>query len=96
MAELAKPATEAVLAPGGRLLVDAGTGPVALFEVAGTVRAFADGCLRCGASLLTAAQRGAVVTCGTCGWQYDIARGCVVSLPALRLPAFDVRASRAD
>lgn len=96
MAELAKPAAETVLAPGGRLLVEAGTGPIALFEVSGTVRAIADGCLRCGASLLTAAQRGAVVTCGTCGWQYDIGRGCVVSLPALRLPTFDVRASRVE
>lgn len=77
--------------PGGRLLVETGGGAVLLFEVAGVVRAIEDGCLRCGASLLSGTLRDAVVTCGTCGWQYDVVRGHVVGLPALRLATYAVR-----
>jgi len=79
------------MAPGSRLLLETASGAVALFEVAGTVHAIEDGCLRCGATLLDGALEGRVVTCRTCGWQYDVARGCLVGLPELRLATYKVR-----
>lgn len=77
--------------PGGRLLVETGSGPVVLFEIGGELRAIEDGCLRCGASLFCGTQSGATVACATCGWQYDLVRGCVVGLPALRIATYPVR-----
>jgi 3-phenylpropionate/trans-cinnamate dioxygenase ferredoxin component len=96
MVDVAGPSNRSPLAPGARLLVETALGPIAVFEVDGTVRAIEDGCLRCGSSLATGKLDGAVVTCRVCGWRYDIASGCLVGLPALRVPTCKVRASRSD
>ena len=96
MLDVAGSSNRSPLAPGSRLLVETALGPIAVFEVDGTVHAIEDGCLRCGSSLATGMLEGAVVTCRVCGWQYDIASGCLVGLPALRVPNCRVRASRAD
>ena len=79
-----------------RLLVETGDGPVVLFEVAGGLCAVEDGCLRCGASLLSGSLQGTVVTCRTCGWRYDVVQGCVVGLPALRVATYPVRSGAVD
>jgi nitrite reductase/ring-hydroxylating ferredoxin subunit len=84
------------LAPGARLRVETGAGPVALFAFADAVYAVEDGCLRCGSTLVTGALEGHVVTCPVCGWRYDVAQGCFVGLPALRVRTFEVRATRED
>ena len=78
-------------APALPLRIEGALGPIALFEVRGTVYAIEDGCLRCGTSLVTGALDGTVVTCGACGWRYDVSSGCMVGLPALRLATFPVR-----
>ena len=96
MVDVAGSSNRSPLAPGSRLLLETALGPIAIFEVDGNVRAIEDGCLRCGSSLTTGKLDGAVVTCRVCGWQYDIASGCLVGLPALRVPTCRVRASRAD
>jgi nitrite reductase/ring-hydroxylating ferredoxin subunit len=96
MVDVAGSSNRSPLAPGARLLVETVSGPIAIFEVDGTVHAIEDGCLRCGSSLSTGMLAGAVVTCRTCGWQYDVASGCLVGLPALRVPTCKVRPSRAD
>lgn len=75
------------------LRVEGASGPIALFAVGGTVHAIEDACLRCGTTLVTGAQDGAVVTCRACGWRYDVSSGCLVGLPALRLATFRVRQS---
>jgi 3-phenylpropionate/trans-cinnamate dioxygenase ferredoxin subunit len=84
------------LLPGSRLLLDTASGPIAIFAIGGAVHAIDDGCLRCGSTLVTGVLDGCVVTCGTCGWQYDVVNGCLVGLPALRVRTFEVRASRAE
>ncbi len=88
--------TQSPLAPGVRLRLETGAGPVALFAVGDAVYAIEDGCLRCGSALVTGALEGCVVTCPLCGWRYDVAQGCFVGLPALRIRTFEVRASGED
>ena len=82
--------------PALPLRVDGASGPIALFEVRGTVYAIEDGCLRCGSSLVAGTLDGVVVTCVACGWRYDVSSGCMVGLQALRLATFPVRGSGAD
>jgi nitrite reductase/ring-hydroxylating ferredoxin subunit len=77
------------------LRVEGASGPIALFQVGATVHAIEDACLRCGSTLVAGAQEGAVVTCRVCGWRYDVSSGCLIGLPALRLPTFRVRQSSA-
>jgi nitrite reductase/ring-hydroxylating ferredoxin subunit len=96
MVELVDSSVRSPLAPGARLLLETASGPIAVFEVGGRICAVEDGCLRCGASLTTGTLAGTVVTCSVCGWQYDVASGGLVGLPALRLPTRKVRASRAE
>jgi 3-phenylpropionate/trans-cinnamate dioxygenase ferredoxin subunit len=96
MVDVAGSSNRSPLAPGSRLLLETAFGPIAIFEVDGTVHAIEDGCLRCGSSLTTGTLEGAVVTCRVCGWRYDIPSGCLVGLPALRVPTCTVRASRSD
>ena len=84
------------LEPGVRLRVETDAGPVALFAVADAVYAIEDGCLRCGSTLVTGAFEGHVVTCPVCGWRYDVAQGCFVGLPALRIRTFEVHVSGDD
>ena len=88
--------TRSPLAPGARLRVETGAGPVALFAVGDAVYAIEDGCLRCGSTLVTGPLEGRFVTCPVCGWQYDVAQGYFVGLPALRVRTFEVRATRED
>lgn len=83
------------LATGARLRIETAGGPIALFDVAGTVLGIEDGCLRCGSSLATGSIEGTVVTCRSCGWKYDIASGAVVGLPALRLATYEVKGLQA-
>lgn len=78
-------------APALPLRVEGASGAIALFDVGGEVHAIEDGCLRCGATLMTGALDGAIVTCRACGWRYDVSSGCVIGLPALRLATFPVR-----
>jgi nitrite reductase/ring-hydroxylating ferredoxin subunit len=96
MVDIAGSSIRSPLAPGARLLLETASGPIAIFEVGGTVHAIEDGCLRCGASLTTGTLAGTVVTCSVCGWQYDVASGGLVGLSALRLPTCKVRAIRAE
>lgn len=96
MSDSVSSAAQRADASGRRLLVETGGGAVVLFEVPGGMRAVEDGCLRCGASLLSGSLRGAVVTCRTCGWRYDVVQGCVVGLPALRVATYPVRGGEVD
>lgn len=91
MADLCDLPMRSPLAPGARLRIETTGGPIALFHVAGAIRAIEDGCLRCGASLATGPVEGTLVVCRTCGWRYDLASGGVVGLPALRLATYEVR-----
>ena len=62
-----------------------------LANIDGRVLAVVDLCLRCSSPLSSGALRGPTLTCLHCGWQYDIERGEVVGLPALRLERYAVR-----
>jgi nitrite reductase/ring-hydroxylating ferredoxin subunit len=93
MIDRAGPSTRSPLPPGSRLLLETASGPIAIFDVGGALHAIEDGCLRCGSTFATGTLEGAVVTCPGCGWRYDVASGCLVGLPALRLPTFRIRTS---
>lgn len=77
--------------PGATLHVAIGDAELALVNMDGRVVAIGDLCLRCGTPLSTAALDGVQLTCSGCGWQYDLAQGCVIGLPALALERHEVR-----
>ncbi len=81
----------AMLPPGATLAVEVADHDLTLANVDGAVFALVGPCLRCGSPLASAAVRHEVLTCLHCGWQYDLERGAVVGLPALRLSRFPVR-----
>jgi 3-phenylpropionate/trans-cinnamate dioxygenase ferredoxin subunit len=66
---------------------------IAVFDVGGALYAIEDACLRCGSPLVAGSLVDTVVTCPGCGWRYDLGSGCVVGLPALRLPIYPVSTS---
>lgn len=70
--------------------VTVGASDLVLVNVAGRVVAIADLCLRCGNSLSAAPVLGRMLTCGGCGWKYNVERGCVDGLPNLRTEMHDV------
>ena len=80
----------AQLPAGATMRVTVGASDLLLVNVGGRVVAIGDLCLRCSRSLSTAALSGQVLTCGGCGWKYDVERGCVDGLPNLRTETHDV------
>lgn len=81
----------ALLPPGTTAGVEAAGFDLTLANVDGTIVALLGPCLRCGSPLAGAALSHDVLTCLHCGWQYDLERGAVVGLPALRLHRYEVR-----
>jgi nitrite reductase/ring-hydroxylating ferredoxin subunit len=79
------------IAAGHATVVRAGEFAIALYDVDGRVLAIDDPCIHCGSSLAAGTRDAAIVTCGRCGWRYDIVSGAVVGLPALRLERYPVR-----
>jgi len=90
MARFVRVAQLPQLPPGQALAVDAGFGPVALFNVEGAITALEDACLHCGAALSGGALAGNEVTCAACGWRYDVHTGRSAGVPKLRVEAFEV------
>lgn len=77
--------------PAGALMrVTVGASDLLLANVGGRVVAIGDLCLRCSRSLSTASLSRRVLTCGGCGWKYDVERGCVDGLPNLWTEMQDV------
>jgi nitrite reductase/ring-hydroxylating ferredoxin subunit len=74
----------AQLPPGALLRVTVGASDLLLANVGGRVVAIGDLCLRCSQSLSTATLSGRVLTCSSCGWKYDVERGCLDGLPNLQ------------
>jgi nitrite reductase/ring-hydroxylating ferredoxin subunit len=62
---------------------------VAVFHVGERVFAIEDACIRCGSSLAAGKLEETNLTCG-CGWQYDVATGCLNGIPALCIDTFEV------
>ena len=58
---------------------------VALFNVGGEMFAIDDACIRCASSLAAGVLYATEIRCRRCGWRYDVATGCVVGMPALRI-----------
>ena len=79
------------LPPDGLLRVTVGDLDIAMARVDGHVVAVSNLCLRCSGSLASGTVRRRKLTCVRCGWQYDLARGCLAGLPALRIEAHEVR-----
>lgn len=90
-AGLAEVGSLAQLPAGTTMRVTAGASDLLLVNVDGRVVAIGDLCLRCSSSLSAASLTGRVLTCGECGWKYDVERGCVDGLPSLRTEMHDVR-----
>jgi nitrite reductase/ring-hydroxylating ferredoxin subunit len=79
------------VSPGTAVVVAGACGPVALFNVRGTIFAVDDSCVRCGSSLARGALSGSDVSCPGCGWRYDVVTGSVNGIPALQIDTFEVR-----
>ena len=87
----AEAASLAQLLQDGLLRVTVGDLDIALTSVDGNVVAVGDLCLRCSSSLASGTLGRRKLTCARCGWQYDLARGCLAGLPALRIETHEVR-----
>lgn len=72
------------LPAGTSMRVTVGASDLLLVNVDGHVVAMGDLCLRCSRSLSTATLSGRVLTCGGCGWKYDVEHGRVDGLPSLQ------------
>ncbi len=81
----------AALLPDGTIRRVPGRGhDIALVNDGGTVFAIPDLCLRCSHPLSQGALTGGVLKCAHCGWGYDLARGCVDRLSALKIENYAV------
>jgi nitrite reductase/ring-hydroxylating ferredoxin subunit len=89
-AGLAEVGSLAQLPAGTTMRLTVGASDLLLVNIDGRVVAIGDLCLRCGSSLSTASLSGCVLTCGGCGWKYDVERGCVDGLPSLRTEMHEV------
>jgi nitrite reductase/ring-hydroxylating ferredoxin subunit len=89
-AGLAEVGSLAQLPAGTTMRLTVGASDLLLVNIDGRVVAIGDLCLRCGRSLSTASLSGLVLTCGGCGWKYDVERGCVDGLPSLRTEKHEV------
>ena len=90
MAQLFPVAELSTVCPGATVSVALIDGDVALFNVAGTVYALHDACIRCGTPLSGGARNGMHVACAHCGWEYDLRTGAVRAIPDLRVHTFEV------
>lgn len=79
------------LAPGRGVAVVAPQDTLVLFRIDDVVYAVEAWCLRCGAPLADGHLLGRMLGCRQCDWHYDVATGCVLGLPALRLQTFEAR-----
>lgn len=77
--------------PGSTLRAAVGDAEVTVVNAGGRLFAVGDLCLRCGASLSDARVGDGQLTCGGCGWQYELEGGFVVGLPALHTAMHEVR-----
>jgi nitrite reductase/ring-hydroxylating ferredoxin subunit len=89
-AGLAEVGSLAQLPAGTTMRLTVGASDLLLVNIDGRVVAIGDLCLRCGSSLSTASLSGCMLTCGGCGWKYDVERGCVDGLPSLRTETHEV------
>jgi nitrite reductase/ring-hydroxylating ferredoxin subunit len=64
---------------------------IALFLVEGRVVAVEDDCLQCGRPISGNEVRGRLLSCGGCGWTYDLATAAVARMPSLHLNQFTAR-----
>jgi len=79
------------LPPGSTMRAPFGDAELTLANIDGRVVAVVDLCLRCSSPLSSGALRDSTLICLHCGWQYDLERGEVVGLPALKLERHAVR-----
>ena len=78
------------LAEGGGKSVRVGGDRIALFLVAGEIRAYQDFCPHAGAPLSEGLIKGGVVRCLWHGWEFDLKTGMHVANPRCALDAYQV------
>ena len=97
MAEFAKAATTAEVAPGQAKLVEAGGKRIALFNVGGAYYAIDDTCPHRGGPLSQGPVEGETVTCPLHGSKFEIKTGAVLAPPAATgVASYRVRVSGLD
>lgn len=85
-------AAEADLPEGARRLVRREGHEIALFRIAGTYYAIADGCPHAGGSLVLGKLDGTIVTCRAHGLRFDVRSGCQAgSSSGLKTRSYPVR-----
>ena len=91
MSRFLEVAKVAQLRPGRAITVNAPHGPVAIFNVHGSLFALEGHCIRCATRIATGAFDEHEVSCRRCGWRYDLRTGAVVQVPRLRLETYPVK-----
>lgn len=77
-------------APGGRALLRAAGRCIALFRIGDSYHAIDDSCPHQGASLAGGKLDGRSVQCPAHGLRFDLATGCMVNAPALRVAVYPI------
>ena len=96
MSEWVKVAADGDVSDGGAKQVELGGEPVALFNVAGEIRAVQNTCLHRGGPLAEGELDGDLVTCPWHGWRYDIVSGECRNNPAAQLKTYEVKVENGE
>ena len=91
MADWVKVASEGDIPDGGCLQVEVGGEPVALFNIAGKIRAIHNTCVHRGGPLAEGGVNGDLVTCPWHGWQYDVTSGQCRTNPAVSVKTYEAK-----
>ena len=95
MSKFVEVASNAHVISGTGALVNVAGTAVVLFNINGQIFAIDDVCMRCGWSLAAGKLHATLIRCSSCGWQYDVTTGCVMGVPALRIPTFEAKVADA-
>ena len=96
MGDWVKVALESDVPDGGSKQVEVGGEAVALFNVAGQVRAIQNTCLHRGGPLSEGDLDGDLVTCPWHMWQYDVTNGKCRTDPSITLACYQVKVENGE
>lgn len=96
MSDWVKVAAEGDVPDGGALQVELGGEAIALFNVAGRIRAIQNACLHRGGPLAEGELDGDIVTCPLHGWQFDVTTGKCRTSAGSELKTYQVKVEGGD
>jgi len=96
VADFAKAAKTADLAPGTCKTVQVNGTDVALYNVDGVIHATANSCPHRGGALGEGMLEGRLITCPWHGWQFDVTSGCLATNPLAKVPTYAAKVDGDD